>query len=155
MSESCGKSLVATRAASRKSGSAGLWAGKRKSYHVDRTVIIESYQCSNSGESEIPMPATHLLKRPARIGRHCRHPYLHQKLVGLQEGGQGSGDKLIRTDRSLPIFSTQHKRSAERYHRHRQLRRRIRMTEAPAHCAAVTNLNVANETRGFTQQRPA
>src|SRR5262245_46656959 len=59
------------------------WAGKRDSRHSDHTATIEAYQCSSRGESEIPMPATYFVKRPARIGRHCRHPYLHQKLVGL------------------------------------------------------------------------
>src|SRR5262245_3233353 len=57
--------------------------GKRESRHSDRTATIEAYECSSRCESEIPVPATHSLKRPARIGRHCRYPYLHQTLVGL------------------------------------------------------------------------
>src|SRR5215510_15988933 len=62
-------------------GAQRRWAGKRESRHSDRTTTIEAYQCSNRGESEISVPTTHFLKRPARIGRHCRYPYLHQKLV--------------------------------------------------------------------------
>ena len=148
-----GHSPVSTRSASRARMGVGPAPHRASRARETRPPPLSVTSAATPTSAKSPARRAISTKRAARSRRQARHADIGQELLRLQGGGEDPGEELIGRHRTATALPAERQLGLQRHHHRRQLGGGIGVRQAPAHGAAMTDRQVADQATGLGDDR--